>query len=665
MAHTMAEDRARGELVVFGGLHDNFRDIHVSDATWIWNGSTWQRRHPSRAPSARWESGSCWDEANNRIVLFGAGPAPSNETWVWDGRDWAELPIPPQRRPPGRAKHVLAFHPVRRSVILFGGGFVRNDTWELTGQNWLQLAPANSPPPRMQHACASDPTGNRIVVFGGVDNARQLLGDTWAFDGSNWTQIAMGGSGPAARQAATMTFDPRSQSVILFGGYDTQSSQALFGDTWSLQGDRWVLLDDVHTPPPRNEHAMVYDEARDRVVMYGGRGYYDDLADTWEYARGTWTRITAANNIAVRRRAATAFWRGKVYVFSGYEAAADLWFWDGSTWTLIYPTPRPSPRSGAAMAPDRFGRLILFGGSGDDPPRETWAFDGTAWQRLTSIFQEVPGRSNAAMAYDPHRERTVMFGGGDEGFVLEDLWEWDGNRWWLRLTTPRPPGRGHGRFVYDFHRRRMVLSGGVDAAGRAMGDIWEWDGERWYERQPSGFMPARWEHGAVYLPNERKTMIFGGRFTNAWRHADTWFYGPTVPATYEQFGAGCGLPALALAAPHTLPWLGDELRVEVRNLRAGQVGAFGFGTSRSSWGGLRLPFDLGPFGMPGCTLWTSLDELFPFVSGGSSATWSAAVPPNPGLLGQRFYNQALVLEPGANQAGVVVSNACEGRIGQK
>ena len=47
----------------------------------------------------------------------------------------------------------------------------------------------------------------------------------------------------------------------------------------------------------------------------------------------------------------------------------------------------------------------------------------------------------------------------------------------------------------------------------------------------------------------------------------------------------------------------------------------------------------------------------------AAARWSASIPADPALLGGRFFDQVLSLEPGANAFGAVVSAGGEARIG--
>ncbi len=147
-------------------------------------------------------------------------------------------------------------------------------------------------------------------------------------------------------------------------------------------------------------------------------------------------------------------------------------------------------------------------------------------------------------------------------------------------------------------------------------------------------------------------------FTTAWQ-SDPQF------ATYSPFGTGC--PG-ALGEPRldgvlgSKPVLGATFDLQVNRLPLG-VALVAFGTSTTSFGGLPLPFDLGPIGMPGCALRTSPDVTSLLSSAGSSGTISWNIPYSPSHFGFRFYNQAFVLDPSANAGGFSVSNAAAGQLG--
>src|SRR5207249_4651240 len=94
--------------------------------------------------------------------------------------------------------------------------------------------------------------------------------------------------------------------------------------------------------------------------------------------RENWTQIAQGTSVSwpsARSGAASAFdtATGQFIVFGGTSASGsllnDMWAWNGSSWTQMFPPPLnpsaagPAARSGATMVYDSgHNKLILFGG---------------------------------------------------------------------------------------------------------------------------------------------------------------------------------------------------------------------------------------------------------------------------------------------------------------
>src|SRR5438128_2592598 len=91
------------------------------------------------------------------------------------------------------------------------------------------------------------------------------------------------------------------------------------------------------------------------------------------------------------------------------------------------------------------------------------------WSPLDSIADA----QEATTAWDPVRQRVVLFGGIDTT-SRGDTWEWDGDDWIARAPVHQPPASFRNGMCYDRARQRVVLVGAL-AATRA----WEWDGTDW------------------------------------------------------------------------------------------------------------------------------------------------------------------------------------------
>lgn len=131
--------------------------------------------------------------------------------------------------------------------------------------------------------------------------------------------------------------------------------------------------------------------------------------------------------------------------------------------------------------------------------------------------------------------------------------------------------------------------------------------------------------------------------------------GPT--STYVTYANGCSgtLPAARLV-PRDTPRIGSTMKVTLLDLP--QSAAF----LLLGWG-QTVPVSLGGLGMPGCFQHVTTDGAVFLLGQYQQAQWELAIPDWLGLVGFRFYNQAVVLDPAANALGAVVSDAAAAVIG--
>jgi hypothetical protein len=289
------------------------------------------------------------------------------------------------------------------------------------------------------------------------------LHGTWRFGSAGWVHLT--DAGPTDRGRAAGATDTQRGRVLLFGG--RVGPGLVFTDqTWSWQGNTWTLLTPAQSPPGRSNHAMAYDAARDRVVMFGG--YVNGLnGSTWTFDGATWTQA-ATTGPAARESHAMAYDadRQRVVLFGGLTGTVSCngqtWEWDGAAWSLRSSTG-PAPRGGAAMAYDPVRRVtVLFGGAGCGNVyyADTWEWNGTAWtQRAT----HGPSRRYFhTLSYDTSLGRMILFGGDSpDGGIQDDTWAWDGERW-----TPigEPGDRAGHAMTYDRARDAPSCSGGASPA---------------------------------------------------------------------------------------------------------------------------------------------------------------------------------------------------------
>lgn len=133
---------------------------------------------------------------------------------------------------------------------------------------------------------------------------------------------------------------------------------------------------------------------------------------------------------------------------------------------------------------------------------------------------------------------------------------------------------------------------------------------------------------------------------------------------FMAFGQACnGSPAPRFEPGPLPPMIGAQYTVDLSLANPMAAALLLVGVSPDRFAGYSLPADLTPFGLPGCSLYTSIEaSLGTLVSTIGTASFRLAVPPYGGLVHQRFFHQVLVV-PKSGFAQAVLSGAIGVRIG--
>lgn len=257
---------------------------------WEFDGSTWSMLPVTGPVPATWAG--AYDTARRRLVV-----SSGTETWEFDGTAWAKIAavaVPT----PARGGFSMVYDEARGEVLLCGGDYWDNtygirtytsDLWGWDGTTWRQRSPRTASG-RSWSAMAYDRDRQVVILHGGWYTVPYYfagqqtafeVGDTWEWDGTSWTQIASAGQ----LKGMSMAYDPLRQRVIRFSGsYSCGYACGGYSDyTSEYDGTQWVSAPS-NGPAARNDSAMAYDEARQRIVMTGGFGSgATGMTDTWEW----------------------------------------------------------------------------------------------------------------------------------------------------------------------------------------------------------------------------------------------------------------------------------------------------------------------------------------------------------------------------------------------
>ena len=286
-----------------------------------------------------------------------------------------------------------------------------------TTETWVRIVGPH-PSARTNMPMAYDPVARNIVLFGGYDGT-SYLNDTWIFNGSSWVQLNPPVS-PPARTASAMAFDQKLGKMMMFGGYNGTN---YLGDTWIWDGgsQTWTQANPTHLPTPVTLPMMFTDPLNGHASMVGGYDGFLYQNITWQWTGTDWKRRNPPTWITARGAALVAndYGHAKVVIYGGLADLNPLntWTWDGLNWTEESTTTKPGAAFYTSAAYDpALGEVVAFGGG--TPGALTWAWTGSEWIELTTLHSPTP-RDSQAMAYDPESRQLIMFGGETSQSLLD------------------------------------------------------------------------------------------------------------------------------------------------------------------------------------------------------------------------------------------------------
>ena len=342
-----------------------------------------------------------------------------------------------------------------------------------------------------------------------------------------------------------------------------------------IPGDERMDIIAPGSQVPRWGHCLAYDSRRQRTILFGGTAMYESrycakhYFATMEYDGQCWRGVNTAQQPDPTKEYAMAYdaARGVTVLFGGTLFECETWTYDGTNWTQRTPLSSPCARTGQAMAYDSLReRVLLFGGNAysvssysGSPTNDLWAWDGANWTEIAA--SNCPSaRSEAVLAYDSYRDRTVLFGGWELFFnvvfqkvdqrMLKDTWEWNGTTWSQASTnlTPSPYySSGRPALAYDAARKVSVL---VPLYMPVLHVRYEWDGASWTVRTNkwdpiNGDLNSTIGGGQIVYDSARqRTVLYTGNYLSQDRRTyelqgtNWWTAGGFVPDGVMQYPFG-------------------------------------------------------------------------------------------------------------------------------
>lgn len=286
------------------------------------------------------------------------------------------------------------------------------------------------------------------------------------------------------------------------------------------------------------------------IVLFGGLGYTQSLADTWVFDGGSWSNVAngpdtddaggaldaAPDAPPARENATMATACGYAVLAGGVdtntnETLGDAWLWNGATWQVA---PSAPPALSSAAAATLGGTLYLFGGlnsgsmnSTSVPVADLYAWSGGDWPLASQSSASGPAaRYGASFANLPGG--LILFGGFDTNNAsINDAWTWTGTGWLLASDAgpggvlESPGGRGYAAGAS--WENSVLVFGGVDSNFDVFGDTAIWNGSIWQDFLPQGTGPPP-RYAAAMASLNGQVVLFGGFDSAGNPLGDTWIW---------------------------------------------------------------------------------------------------------------------------------------------
>ncbi len=360
-----------------------------------------------------------------------------------------------QRPSPIHTFNMACWDSRRKRIVYYSDGFTF--ALEPTTNTWTDLQPKNYPTTCRAVAWASmcyDPSADRVLLFGGGLATNPAGGaPTWIYDcaGNVWRRPELNVE-PPLRCNAPIVYDPASESMVMFGGYD---QSAVLNDTWvyDCRESRWEERKPSVAPPPMFAPATAVVPGRGKILACGNDARkvklhhkYNSSAvkETWVYdvEKNQWTPIDSNLNLHGYRwlTATGSEEHGSVFLVAfgperrtyalRYDAAAPAAELDGAP-----------PGTIAWKYPEQ--KLSL-----ENAPKPDAAAHAARLESLPSgefVDAEPPGmlisKTWSTAVIDTDRSEVIYVGGGHSGYSGNDFARYSvaNNRWSLDFPPRFPP----------------------------------------------------------------------------------------------------------------------------------------------------------------------------------------------------------------------------------
>ena len=240
-------DESSRETYLFGGVATGkVQPDSVLLDVWKWDGRNWKLINttcPVKEPEAT------YDPINKRILVYGDGnnksvvdyelPA-AFELWAFRNGEWKKLSA---GGPDIAGSRKISFDAGKNKLVVPVFNENKLAVWEWSDGGWTKSDfEKDCPAYRTRFALAYHPVEKTIYLFGGLSAERMPMGDLWKWDGKHWKNVDVIG-GPSKRNSAHFIFG--NDQLLLYGGTTLktppETGTKLCNELWSWRKNVWMM----------------------------------------------------------------------------------------------------------------------------------------------------------------------------------------------------------------------------------------------------------------------------------------------------------------------------------------------------------------------------------------------------------------------------------------
>jgi PKD repeat protein len=302
-------------------------------------------------------------------------------------------------------------------------------------------------------------------------------------------------------------------------------------------------------PGNRTFAALAYDPTLNGTLMFGGFNHvtFGDYGDTWLFADGVWTNLSANLTTAPSGRWAPLMtwdpWNSEMVLFGGRDtisALGDTWVFNSSGWTQLSPSSAPSSRQSqfsVFTADPTLRAVYLYGGSCyacGTINNDSWTFVNGSWQNVSGSVTGGPSILDYG-GWNPPTSNVLGYASTATNCSgTTSTLSFNGSAWSVLATnrSPGPVSQGGG-LVYDAVDSQMLLFGGGMDTGGICGfkaNTWSYANGTW-ANLTSGLRAAPYARcceSVAYDQTQKVVVLLGGAETSQAYIGDTWTF-PVAP----------------------------------------------------------------------------------------------------------------------------------------